>query len=109
MSIAYTETLPFFWKPSARHTVVPGRSYRQVAPPGSLYQGIPGKESLQTSLVGDGALSPQECAEVIVLAKRRRLRDGRMVGGIGEQRRCQVAWLEETADSAWLFERLRCF
>jgi PKHD-type hydroxylase len=54
-----------------------------------------------------GALSPEECARLVVIAEAAPLRDGGLVGGVADRgiRRAGLVWVDDLPAAAWLADR----
>jgi len=55
-----------------------------------------------------GALSPDDCAAVIALARSAQMRDAGLVGGQTRHglRRADIAWLDDLPEGSWVMNRL---
>lgn len=108
MTIGGVSSLPFFWAPPSAHPVVAAANARRgIASTDGKYQGIQGKETLQTVLRWKATFTPAECDTVKALGGSMPMWDGQMVGGPSEARRCKLSWLDERPDTLWIFDRLR--
>ena len=72
-----------------------------------LYHGLEGNQHLQQPFVYERVFSPEQCELIKAIGSTQRLWSGRSTSDEGDYRICTTSWIEETSESAFMFERLR--
>lgn len=102
--------LPFIW------TAPPGSDERAcavcqdtpaIAGIGALHNGLPGNDHLQQPFVYERVFNAADCARLRELGAAQRGWKGRSSADDEDYRVCETSFLEETAQTAFAFERLR--
>jgi PKHD-type hydroxylase len=102
--------LPYIWTaPSAGEDVPTAICEHAMAVAGTrpTHHGLEGNDHLQQPFLYERAFTPQECARIVELGARQRIWEGRSTSDEDAYRVCRTAWLEETADTAFMYGRLR--
>jgi len=73
----------------------------------SAYNGLEGNDHLQQPFVYERVFSREQCARIRELGAAQRLWRGRSSSEEDDYRVCTTSWLEETAATAFVFDRLR--
>src|SRR5258706_345917 len=102
--------LPFLWTPpqggDARVSVNAADSIGlDSAIP--VYHGLEGNHHLQQPYVFQRVFSPGQCACIEAIGESLRLWDGRSTSDEEDYRVCTTSWMEETSQTAFIFDRLR--
>lgn len=102
--------LPFIWTaPQGADGKVSASCEDALALPGlrTVHHGLEGNDHLQQPFVYERVFTPEQCARIRELGAAQTIWKGRSSSDDDAYRVCMTSWLEETAATEFIYERLR--
>jgi len=101
--------LPFLWTAPRGGDARASASCEDVLglPTRPVYHGLEGNHHLQQPFVYERVFSAEQCERIKAIGCAQRLWDGRSTSDEDAYRVCKTSWIEETSQTAFIFERLR--
>ena len=100
--------LPFIWTPPAGGDASVWSDDAPVLPTTRpVYYGLEGNQHLQQPFVYERVFSAAECERIKALGGAHPVWNGRSTSEDENYRVCKTSWIEEIAETGFLFERLR--